>query len=129
MIRSTSSSVLQKFKETTNYDLVYEVAETISNADNAAIADIKSFASSVVINKDSVFPEDVLFLTGTTKTVSRLKSSNLSVFVETFSNEFLSQAWDFFSDATVEINSYVTGAEIDGVITDFPETANRYRSK
>ncbi|KAL1325558.1 hypothetical protein HN51_035612 [Arachis hypogaea] len=127
MIRSTSSSVLLKFKEKTNYELVYEVDETISNADNAAIADIKRFASSVVINKDSVFSQDVLFLTGTTKTVSKLKSSNLSVFVETFSNEFPSQAWDFFSDATEEINSYVTGAEIDGVITDFPKTANRYR--
>ena len=33
------------------------------------------------------------------------------------------------SDATVEINTFVKDAGIDGVITDFPKTANRYRSK
>ena len=129
MIRSTNSSVLLKFKEKTSYELVYEVDGTIGDADNSAVEDIKSFAGSVVINKNSVFRQDVLFLTGTTKTVSKLKSSNLSVFVETFSNEFVSQAWDFFSDATVEINSYIKAVEINGVITSFPKTANRYRSK
>ncbi|MCH99901.1 glycerophosphoryl diester phosphodiesterase family protein, partial [Trifolium medium] len=45
---------------------------------------------------------------------------------ETFSNEFVSQAWDFYSDSTVEINSFVQGVEIDGIITDFPKTASRY---
>jgi hypothetical protein len=51
-----------------------------------------------------------------------------SVFVETFSNEFVSQAFDFFSDSTVEINSFIQGAGINGVITDFPKSAHRYTS-
>ncbi|KAK8985868.1 hypothetical protein V6N11_037591 [Hibiscus sabdariffa] len=44
------------------------------------------------------------------------------------SNEFTAQAWDFFSDATVEINSFYAGAGINGVITDFPKTSDRYWS-
>ncbi|KAK8986426.1 hypothetical protein V6N11_009986 [Hibiscus sabdariffa] len=43
-------------------------------------------------------------------------------------NEFTAQAWDFFSDATVEINSFYAGADINGVITDFPKTSDRYWS-
>ncbi|KAJ1392516.1 PLC-like phosphodiesterase, TIM beta/alpha-barrel domain superfamily [Sesbania bispinosa] len=126
-IQSTNSSVLLKFKEKTNYELVYKIDEKIGDAANAAVQDIKSFAHSVVVNKESVFPRNAGFLTGSTNTVSKLKAANLSVFVETFSNEFISQAWDFLSDATVEVNSYIQGAEIDGVITDFPKTTNRYR--
>ncbi|XP_027333115.1 glycerophosphodiester phosphodiesterase GDPDL3-like [Abrus precatorius] len=126
-IQSTDSSVLQEFKKKTNYERVYKIDETVGDAVNAAVKDIKSFASSVVVSKDSVFPSNQKFLTGSTNTLTKLKAANLSVFVETFSNEFVSQAWDFFSDATVEINSYILGAEIDGVITDFPQTANRYR--
>jgi glycerophosphoryl diester phosphodiesterase len=129
-IQSTNSSVLLKFKEKTDYELVYKIDEVVGDASNAAVEDIKNFASSVVINKDSVFPRNDGFVTSnTTGIVPKLKASNLSVFVETFSNEFVSQAWDFYSDSTVEINSFIQGAEIDGIITDFPKTANRYTSK
>ncbi|XP_061375656.1 glycerophosphodiester phosphodiesterase GDPDL3-like [Gastrolobium bilobum] len=126
-IQSTDSAVLLKFKEKTKYELVYKVNETVSDVDNKAVQDIKSFAGSVVVNKESVYPRNNGFLIGSTTTLSKLKAANLSVFVETFSNEFVSQAWDFFSDATVEINTYIQAVEIDGVITDFPKTADRYR--
>nr|XP_048333367.1 glycerophosphodiester phosphodiesterase GDPDL3-like isoform X2 [Ziziphus jujuba var. spinosa] len=128
-IQSSNSSVLAKFQGKENYKLVYRIEEKISDIDASSLDDIKKFASSVVVNKDSVFPETELFLTGTTNVVKKLQSSNLSVYVETFNNEFVSQPWDFFSDATVEINSYVMGANIDGVITPFPKTAARYKSK
>lgn len=130
LIQSPNSPVLIKFKqENKNYELVYEVTEPISDVLNATVVDIKSFANSVTITKESVFPVNELFLTGSTDVVNKLKSHNLSVYVETFNNEFVSQAWDFFSDATVEINSFVMGAEIDGVVTDFPKTSARYKSK
>ncbi|KAI4306169.1 hypothetical protein L6164_029470 [Bauhinia variegata] len=127
LIQSTDSSLLLKIKEKANYELVYKVEDDFRDAVDSAVADIKNFAHSVVLDKSSVFTQNVLFLTGSTNIVSKLKSANLSVYVETFSNEFVSQAWDFFSDSTVEINSYVLGSDIDGVITDFPKTANRYR--
>lgn len=129
MIQSTNSSVLMKFKEKNNYELVYKVDEQIRDALNSTVEDIKKFAHSVVVDKESVFPENTAFITGVTDVVTRLQSFKLPVYVETFSNEFVSQAWDFFSDATVEINSFFMGAGINGVITDFPETAARYRSK
>ncbi|XP_020204465.1 glycerophosphodiester phosphodiesterase GDPDL4 isoform X1 [Cajanus cajan] len=127
MIQSTNSSVLLKVKNKTKYELVYKIDEIVHDAVDSAISDIKRFAHSVVIQKASVYPVSKLFGMGSTKIVPKFKSSNLSVYVETFSNEFVSQAWDFMSDATVEINTFVQDAEIDGIITDFPKTANRYR--
>ncbi|KAJ1392515.1 PLC-like phosphodiesterase, TIM beta/alpha-barrel domain superfamily [Sesbania bispinosa] len=90
-------------------------------------SDIKKFANSVVIEKTSIFPVTSAFLVNITNTVTKLKSFNLTVYVETLSNEFVSQAWDYYSDASVEINSFVKGAKVDGIITDFPKTADRYR--
>lgn len=130
MIQSSNSSVLMKVKSKTNYQLVYDVDEDIGGADSATIDDIKRFASAVVISKDSVFPENQAFLSGVTDVVPRLRAADLSVYVQSFSNEFTSQPWDVFSDATVEINTYSAGGGgIDGVITDFPKTSDRYRSK
>ncbi|MCI46860.1 glycerophosphoryl diester phosphodiesterase family protein, partial [Trifolium medium] len=105
------------------YELVYKIDETVGDAAKAAVEDIKTFASSVVISKLSVFPQNAGFLTTSTNIVPKLKAANLSVFVETFNNEFVSQAWDYFSDPTVEINSFIQEAEINGVITAFPKTA------
>ncbi|XP_010252665.1 PREDICTED: glycerophosphodiester phosphodiesterase GDPDL3-like [Nelumbo nucifera] len=128
MIQSSNRSVLIKFKEKTNYQLVYKIDEDIRDADDSSIKDIKQFAHSVAITKESVFPTNQLFLTGATNIVSKLQSSNLTVYVYLFRNEFVSQAWDFFSDPVVEINSFVMGAGIDGIITDFPGTATAYRN-
>ncbi|XP_011014752.1 PREDICTED: glycerophosphodiester phosphodiesterase GDPDL3-like [Populus euphratica] len=127
MIESTNSSVLMKFRDKKSYELVYRIEEDIQDTQDAALKDIKDFADSVVISKISVFPESSLFLTGVTNVVPKLQSHGLSVYVETFSNEFVSQAWDFFSDSTVEINSYVMGVNISGVITEFPLTSARYK--
>jgi glycerophosphoryl diester phosphodiesterase len=127
MIQSSNSAVLMKFKDKTKYKLVYKVDENIRDALNATIQDIKTFADSVVVSKDSVFPDDVLFLKGSTNVVPKLQSAGLPVYVELFSNEFVSQPWDFFSDPNVEINTYVMGMNVSGVITDFPKTSDRYR--
>ncbi|CAN6560557.1 unnamed protein product [Malus baccata var. baccata] len=126
-IQSTNSSVLMKFKEKTSYELVYKIEEEIGDAPSSTIEGIKKFADSVVINKASIFPEVEAFITGVTDVVSKLQDAKLPVYVELFSNEFVSQPWDFFSDPTVEINSFVSGVNIDGVITDFPKTAARYK--
>ncbi|KAL5700166.1 glycerophosphodiester phosphodiesterase [Ranunculus cassubicifolius] len=127
IIQSTDKAVLTRFKEQTKYSRMYMVDKDIRSADDSSIKDIKSFADYVTVRKDSVFPESSLFITGSTNIVSRLQSFNLTVFVHVFRNEFVEQAWDFFSDPIVEINSYVAGAGINGIITEFPGTAARYR--
>ena len=130
MIQSPNSAVLIELKEgKNNYELVYEVEEDIRDALNSTILDIKKFANSLVISKSSVYSKNIGFLTGATDVVSKMQAFKLPVYVKLFQNEFFSQAWDFFSDAYVELNTYVVGSGIDGVITDFPGTANKYRSK
>lgn len=127
MIQSTNSSVLVKFKQESKYDLVYKVDENIRDADNATITDIKSFASSVVISKSSVFPVNNLYLTVMTDIVKKLHAFKLPVYAQLFRNEFVSQAWDFFSDINEEINTFFQSAEIDGVVSEFPGTAAKFK--
>ena len=129
MIQSTNSSVLVEFKKQSKYEAVYKVDEKISDSSDSAIEDIKKCANAVVIGKESVFSLLDSFITRQTNVVEKLQKSKLPVYVELFQNEFVSQPYDFLSDATVEINSYVTGAGVNGTITEFPFTAARYRSK
>ncbi|KAL2320208.1 hypothetical protein Fmac_029177 [Flemingia macrophylla] len=46
--------------------------------------------------KTSVLPAAQAFLVNFTHTVAKLKSFKLPVYVETFNNEFVSQAWDYY---------------------------------
>ncbi|KAH7674156.1 Glycerophosphodiester phosphodiesterase protein [Dioscorea alata] len=127
MIQSKSSSVLMKFKQQTKYNLSYMVEESISNADNSAIADIANFAHSVAIDKNSIFLDNYNFIIGQTQVVKRLKSAGLAVYVYVLQNEFVTHAWDFFRDPYVEINSFVNISGVDGIITDSPRTTKTYR--
>lgn len=129
MIRSSDSAVLSKFKTRSKYELVYLVDEDVRDILNSTILEIKKFASSVVVSKKSVFPTDDAFVTHDTIVVPKLQAYNLSVYVQFFRNEFVSQPWDFFSDPYVEINSHVSYYGINGVITDFPATAAKYKSE
>ncbi|KAL0711813.1 hypothetical protein Bca4012_018791 [Brassica carinata] len=127
MIQSTNSLVLVDFKEQSKYETVYKIEKTISDIRDHALEEIKQFSNAVVIQKLSVFSLFDFFITGQTNVVERLQKFKLPVYVELFQNEFVSQPYDFFSDPTVEINSYITGVGINGIITEFPFTAARYR--
>jgi hypothetical protein len=130
MIQSTNSSVLVKFKQETKYNLVYMIEESVRDAAPSSLADIKKFADAVSVGTTSVFPETHYYLTNqTNKLVPNLKSAGLQVYVYVLMNEFASQPNDFFADATSQINAYVQSAKVDGVITDFPGTAHRYKRK
>ena len=128
-IQSSNSSVLMKFKKQTKYNLMYMIDETIRDAVASSISDIKKFADSVAIDKESIYPASLDFITGQSQLVSALQEGGLEVYVYVLRNEFVSQAWDFFADAIVEINSFVQGGGVDGIITDFPGTARAYKSK
>ncbi|CAF1901784.1 unnamed protein product [Brassica napus] len=121
MIQSTNSSVLVDIKKQSKSETVYKVEKPIDDISDSAIEDIKKFADAVVIIKPSVLPlSDDSFVTGKTNVVERLQKSKLLIYVELLQNEFV-------SDATVEINSYITGAGINGTITEFPFTASKYK--
>ncbi|WVZ74804.1 hypothetical protein U9M48_022940 [Paspalum notatum var. saurae] len=128
MIQSTNSSVLVKFKQETKYDLVYMIDEDVRDAAPSSLADIKKFASAVSVHTRSIFPVTNQFLINqTNKLLPSLQSAGLPVYVYVLMNEFISQPYDFFSDATAQINAYVQSAKVDGLITDFPGTAHRYK--
>uniref|UniRef100_A0A6V7QXH6 glycerophosphodiester phosphodiesterase n=1 Tax=Ananas comosus var. bracteatus TaxID=296719 RepID=A0A6V7QXH6_ANACO len=127
MIQSIDSSVLVNFKQKTKYKLVYMIDEYVSDALPSSLADIKTFADAVAVHKGSIYAVDEYFITNQTNLVEHLKAAGLLVYVYVLRNEFTSQPWDFFADATVEINSYVAGVGVDGLITDFPATARRYK--
>lgn len=128
MILSINSSVLVEFNQKTSYKLVYKIDESIRDADASSITDIKKFADAVAVNRQSVYPVTGEFITQQTDIVAKLQKAGLAVYAYLFQNEFVAQPWDFFSDATVEINSYVQGVGVDGIITDFPATASAYKS-
>jgi glycerophosphoryl diester phosphodiesterase len=128
MIQSTNSSVLVKFKQETKYNLVYMIEEDVRDAAPSSLADIKKFADAVSVTTTSVLPVTHHYLTNQTNNlVQSLQSAGLPVYVYVLMNEFASQPNDFFADATSQINTYVQGAKVDGVITDFPGTAHRYK--
>ncbi|CAL4887014.1 unnamed protein product [Urochloa decumbens] len=128
MIQSTNSSVLVKFKQETKYNLVYMIEEDVRDAAPSSLADIKKFADAVSVTTTSVLPMSHHYLINQTNNlVQSLKFAGLPVYVYVLMNEFVSQPNDFFADATSQINAYVQGAKVDGVITDFPGTAHRYK--
>ncbi|KAL8462377.1 hypothetical protein ACS0TY_033420 [Phlomoides rotata] len=128
MIKSSDSAVLSKFKSNnSDYELVYAVDEDVRDILNSTILEIKKFSHTVVISKKSVYPVNVQFLTGDTTIVPKLQAFNLSVYVQLFRNEFISQPWDFYSDPYVEINAHVNYIGVDGILTDYPATAAKFR--
>ncbi|RWW27580.1 hypothetical protein GW17_00007985 [Ensete ventricosum] len=129
MILSTNSSVLVEFRQKTKFKLVYKIDESIRDAVASSIVEIKEFADAVAIHRQSVYPVTQQFTTSQTDIVPKLQNAGLAVYAYLFQNEFVAQPWDFFSDATVEINSYVQGAGVDGLITDFPATASAKMGK
>ncbi|XP_064999209.1 glycerophosphodiester phosphodiesterase GDPDL4-like [Musa acuminata AAA Group] len=127
MIQSTDSSVLVKFKQLTKYKLVYKIDEVVGDAIASSVKDIEAFADAVALPKESIYAVNNLFTTEITDLVPKLHAAGLDVYVYVLRNEFVSQPWDFLSDGTVEINAYVVKAGVDGIITDFPGTASRYK--
>ncbi|XP_076911148.1 glycerophosphodiester phosphodiesterase GDPDL3-like [Bidens hawaiensis] len=129
LIQSSDGGVLKLFKSKSNrHELVYEINENIRDALNSTISEISEIANSVVVRKESVFPKNKGFLVGQTDVVEKFQAFRLPVYVQVLNNEFVSQPWDFLSDPYVELSSYVMGADVDGVVTDYPATTARYRS-
>ena len=130
MIQSTDSAVLVKLKQQkAKYKLVYTLQPGIGDASASSLADVKEFAEAVVVDRSSFFAQSVHFIINQTSLLTDLQSAGLTVYAQVFRNEFVSQPWDFFGDETVEINNYAQSLNVDGLITDFPKTVRRYKSK
>lgn len=130
LIQSKDSAVLVKLKQQkTKCKLVYTLPSGIGDAYNSSLKDIKKFAEAVVVDRKSVFTLSSDFIIRQNRLVQDLQSAGLAVYAQVFRNEFVAQPLDFFGDATVEINYYDQTFNLSGLITDFPKTVRRYKSK
>ncbi|WOK99836.1 glycerophosphodiester phosphodiesterase GDPDL7-like isoform X2 [Canna indica] len=124
-IQSDDTSVLSAFKKTPSYKRVLLIDEVVSDAPKPAVDEIKQFADSVSISRSSIVVSSNSFTLYLTDIVKEMQAAKLSVYISIFRNEFLSIAFDYFSDPLVELATYVN-IGVDGVITEFPATAAAY---
>ena len=117
--QTTKEVLIQK----TKCKLVYTLPSGIGDASNSSLKVIKKFAHAVAVDRRSVFTLSYDFIIRQNRLVQDLQSAGLAaVHTLVFRNEFVAHPFDFFGDATVEINYYVQSFNLSGIITDFPKT-------
>ncbi|KAB1199661.1 putative glycerophosphoryl diester phosphodiesterase 3 [Morella rubra] len=126
LIQSDDTSVLSKFTNVPTYKRVLLLDEKIGDAPKQPVQEIKKFAHAVAITRASVVDIDNYFTTALTNVVGEFQQANISVYVYVLRNEFITLAFDYYSDPIVEIATLVGGARVDGIITEFPRTASKY---
>ncbi|CAI0427420.1 unnamed protein product [Linum tenue] len=127
-IQSDDTSVLAKFKNFPSYKRILSIKEEISSVNKAAVEEIKKNADGVTLTRYSILPTNPQgFTTVETPIVETLHSANLTVFVSTLNNEYITLAFDYFADPTVEIATYTHTVGVDGFVTEYPKTASRYQ--
>uniref|UniRef100_A0A2C9VMN3 glycerophosphodiester phosphodiesterase n=1 Tax=Manihot esculenta TaxID=3983 RepID=A0A2C9VMN3_MANES len=107
LIQSDDTSVLSKFHNVTAYQRVFYLRKEIGDAPAKSIEEIKKFANAINVPKQSIVPIHL----GLAKAATQ--------------NKFISLAYDFLSDPTLEIATFAS-FNISGIITEYPATANRY---
>ncbi|KAL5066231.1 hypothetical protein RYX36_027968 [Vicia faba] len=125
-IQSDDTSVLSKFKDIPSYKRVLYIQDKIDDIPVQTAEEIKKYADGVNLQKTSIIKTSESLLIGLTNAIKALKDLNLTVFAHTFNNEYLSLAFDYWSDPNLEISTFVKAAKVDGIVTDFPATAYRY---
>ena len=125
-IESDDTSVLSKFKDIPSYKKVLFIQDKIDDIPVQTAEEIKKYADGVNLPKTSIIKTSESLLIGLTNAVKSLKDLNLTVFVHSFNNEYLSLAFDYWSDPNLEVSIFVKAAKVDGIVTDFPATAYRY---
>lgn len=128
MIQSDDSAVLSKFQGESGYKRLLRFKE-ISGVSKQAAKEIKKYADGAVLSRRSLIAIDLDFTNHQTNVVQELHACNVSVYVHVMRNEFVHIPYDYYSDPTVEIATYVVDVKVDGVITEFPKTASRYLSE
>ncbi|KAH0896458.1 hypothetical protein HID58_046026, partial [Brassica napus] len=126
LIQSDDSSVLSSFEAVPPYTRVLSIEKEIGDAPKPSVDEIKKHAEAVNLKRSSLDTISESFATGKTNVVEEMHKGNISVYVSVLRNEYISIAFDYFSDPTVELATFIAGNGVDGVITEFPATATRY---
>ncbi|KAJ4907832.1 Glycerophosphodiester phosphodiesterase GDPDL7 [Raphanus sativus] len=126
LIQSDDSSVLSGFPGVPPFTRVLTIGKEIGDAPKPSVDEIKKHAEAVNLMRSSLVTTSESFATGKTNVVEEMHKGNVSVYVSVLRNEYLSIAFDYFSDPTVELATFIAGNGVDGVVTEFPATATRY---
>nr|BAC42822.1 GPI-anchored protein [Arabidopsis thaliana] len=126
LIQSDDSSVLASFEAVPPYTRVLSIDKEIGGAPKPSVDEIKKYAEAVNLLRTSLVTVSQSFTTGKTNVVEEMHKGNISVYVSVLRNEYISVAFDYFSDPTIELATFISGSGVDGVITEFPATATRY---
>jgi len=129
LIQSDDSSVLSQFKNVSTYKRVLTIEEKISDAPKQPVEEIKKYADAVTVTRPTIMPISESFLLSNTSVIDEMHAANISVYVSVLRNEYISLAFDYFADPILELATYVAGFGVDGIITEYPATANKYMSK
>ncbi|XP_010536984.1 PREDICTED: glycerophosphodiester phosphodiesterase GDPDL7-like [Tarenaya hassleriana] len=126
LIQSDDSSVLTSFQGMPSYSRVLSIDKEIGDAPKPSVEEIKKYADAVNLKRTSLVSISHSFTTAKTNVVEEMHKGNISVYVSVLRNEYISIAFDYFSDPTVELATFIAGNGVDGVVTEFPATASRY---
>ncbi|CAM8942496.1 unnamed protein product [Rhodiola kirilowii] len=126
LIQSDDTSVLAQFQNAPTYQRVLMIKEIISNIEKPAVEEIKKHANAINVLRASLVASTMAFTTAQTNVVQEMHAANISVYAHTFRNEYVVLPFDFFADPMVELATYIAGLGVDGVVVDFPSTANAY---
>ncbi|XP_059658603.1 glycerophosphodiester phosphodiesterase GDPDL7-like [Cornus florida] len=126
LIQSDDSSVLSKFKDVSNYRRVLNIRKLVSNVSNEMVEEVKKYADAVNLRKFSIIPTSNYLTLPNTNAVEKMHAANISVYVSTFRNEFITIAHDYFGDPMVELATHIIAMGVDGIVTEYPATANAY---
>ncbi|KAL3744196.1 hypothetical protein ACJRO7_013451 [Eucalyptus globulus] len=126
LIQSDDSSVLSQFKNVSTYKRVLTIEEKISDAPKQPVEEIKKYADAVTVTRPTIMPISESFLLSNTSVIDEMHAANISVYVSVLRNEYISLAFDYFADPILELATYVAGFGVDGIITEYPATANKY---
>ncbi|PON79420.1 Glycerophosphoryl diester phosphodiesterase [Parasponia andersonii] len=126
LIQSDDTSVLSKFKDIPTYKRLLRIKEKIGDAPKPSVDEVKKYADAVTIPRSSIVRVSDFFTVELTNVVKELHAANLSIYVDHLRNEYVTLAFDYFSDPIVEIATYVQAVGVDGFLTDYPGTASKY---
>ncbi|XP_057959789.1 glycerophosphodiester phosphodiesterase GDPDL6-like isoform X2 [Malania oleifera] len=128
LIQSDDTSVLSVFKNVSSYRRVLSIKEAISDAPKRPVEMIKQYADAVTLSRNSLVETSNSFTSANTTVTKEMHAANISVYVSVLRNEFVTLAMDYFSDPLVELATLIQGLQVDGVVTEYPATANAYLS-
>uniref|UniRef100_A0ACD5T847 Uncharacterized protein n=1 Tax=Avena sativa TaxID=4498 RepID=A0ACD5T847_AVESA len=127
LIQSEDPPVLSAFMKFPKFKRVFEIEFDIGDVSQPSVVKILEFANAVKLRRSSAVRVNGFFLSGFTDAlVDRLHTASIEVYVGILKNEYMSLAFDYWADPTVEIATDTWSVAADGIVTEFPATAAAY---